>query len=61
MGTGGIISGILVVFLPETKDVHMPDTVQEIEDRAKAVQDKKNEKKLIKQMKKEKCGEGTAV
>ena len=49
-----MISGILVFFLPETKDFHMSDTVQEIEDRAKAIQDEKNEKK------KEQCGEGTA-
>ena len=46
MGMGGVISGILVAFLPETKDVHMPDTVEEIEERAKAALDKKNDKQM---------------
>ena len=46
MGMGGVISGILVAFLHETKDVHMPDTVEEIEERAKAALDKKNDKQM---------------
>ena len=44
MGFSGVIGGILVAFLPETKDLHMPDTVEEIEDRAKATMNKKNKK-----------------
>ena len=46
MGIGGVICGILVAFLPETKDVHMPDTVEEVEERAKAALDKRNDKKM---------------
>ena len=46
MGTCGVICGILVAFLPETKDVHMPDTVEEVEKRAQAVLDKENGKKM---------------
>ena len=35
-----------MAFLPETKDVHMPDTVEEVEERAKAALDKRNDKKM---------------
>ena len=59
MGMGGVISGILVAFLPETKDVHMPDTVEEIEERAKVASDKRNDKKMNNQKSNDKEREET--
>ena len=47
MGTCGIISGILVFFLPETNHMQMPDTVQEMEERMKTTINKQKYKEEV--------------
>ena len=52
LGSCGVVAGILVIFLPETQGQHMPDTVQQVEERALA-QKKRKTSEIISKITKE--------